>query len=198
MQFVGANEVFRLLLDITMFVSRNQFGRDGRINDIEQCICGHLSCHKTHQVADKGLGHAGIHTIHRHVVTIIGSPSQCQFREVSRTNDDGIFLVCYIHQDLRTFTGLGILVGHIMHLLIMAYILKMLGHSLGNTDFTDSHAQCLHQFNGVIVRTIRRSEAWHRDTYDTLSIEVEFVESLHRHKKCQRGVKAATDAYNGL
>ena len=79
MQFIGANEILGLLLDATVLVSRNQLWRNRRIDYVQQCLRSHLPGHIRDQIADQRLGHSRIHTIHRHVVTIIGSPSQGEF-----------------------------------------------------------------------------------------------------------------------
>ena len=42
------------------------------------------------------------------------------------------------------------------------------------------------------------TETWHRNTDDSLTVEVEFVESLHGDEQSQRGVKSATDTDHGL
>lgn len=37
-KLIGTHKVFRLLLDIAFLVGRNQFGRDGRIDDVEENV----------------------------------------------------------------------------------------------------------------------------------------------------------------
>ena len=106
MKFIGSHEIFGLLLDITQFVGRNQFRRDRRIHDVEQCLRSHLTRYIGDEVTDERLGHTGIDAIHRHVITIIGGPSQSEFREITSTDDDGILLVGNIHQNLRALSGL--------------------------------------------------------------------------------------------
>ena len=106
MQFIRSHEIFRLLLDLTVLVCRYQLGRDGGIHNVKQCVCSHLTSDISHQMTDERLRNTRIHTVHRHVVAVIGRPSQSEFREVTSTHDNGILLVGHIHQDLRTLAGL--------------------------------------------------------------------------------------------
>ena len=106
MQLVGAYEVFGLLFDLSVLVGRYQLGRYRRVDDVEQRLGSHLTGYIAHEVADEGLGHTGIHAVHRHVVAVIRGPAQSQFREVARAHDDGVLLVGHVHEYLRPLTGL--------------------------------------------------------------------------------------------
>lgn len=75
-------------------------------------------------MTDQGLRDAGIHTIHAHVVAIIGSPAQSQLRKVAGAYHHTTHLVGKVHQNLRTLACLRILIGYIMHAGIMTDILK--------------------------------------------------------------------------
>ena len=98
-----------------------------------------------YEITDQGLWNAGIHAIHAHVVAIIGSPSQSQFREVAGTDNHSSHLICQVHQDLGTFTCLRIFIGYIMHAGIMTDVLEVLGYRLGDADFLDGDTEALHQ-----------------------------------------------------
>ena len=96
-QLVGANQVFSFLLDITSFVGRNKFGRDGCIDDIVECgarfVVVHGLRHMAHQVPNEGFGYANVHGIHAHVVAIVCGPAQRQFRKVARShNNTALFI----------------------------------------------------------------------------------------------------------
>ena len=106
MQLIGTHEVFSLLLDLSVLVGRNQLGGYRCVDDVEQSIGSHLPSDITHEVTDERLGHTGIHTVHRHMVTIVSGPAQSEFRKVTRTHDNCILLVRHVHQDLCTFAGL--------------------------------------------------------------------------------------------
>ena len=85
-----------------------------------------------------------------------------------------------------------------MLVLTVSDILKVLGDSLGDADLTDGHAKGLHQLHGIVMRAVCRTEAWHRDADDALTVKAEFVESLHGHEQSQRRVQASADANDGL
>ena len=106
MEFVWTHKVFGLLFDISQFVGRNEFRRDRGIHDVEQRLRSHLARDIGNEVTDERLGHTGIDTIHRHVISIIGGPSQSEFGEVACADNDRILLVGNVHQDLRTFASL--------------------------------------------------------------------------------------------
>ena len=171
MQLVGTYQVFGLLLDITQFVGRNQLGRNRGIDDVEQRFGSHILSHITHQIANQRFGHTSIHTIHRHVVAIIGGPSQCQLRQVACTNHNRILLISHIHQYLGALAGLRVLVGDIVNAGVVLDIAEVLGNSSSNADFANGNTQRLHQFNGIVIGAIGSSETWHRDTDDALTIE---------------------------
>ena len=49
-------------------------------------------------MAHEGLGDTGIDAIHRHVIAIVGGPTESKFGEVSRADDDGILTIGHIHE----------------------------------------------------------------------------------------------------
>ena len=85
-----------------------------------------------------------------------------------------------------------------MHVLVVADVFKVLGDSLGDAYLADRHLQGLHQFHCVVVGTVGGAEARHRDADDTLTVEAQLVEGLHRHEQCQCRVEAAADANDRL
>ena len=194
MELVGTHQIFCLLLDHTILIGRNELRRNRCVNDIQQRLGSHLASHIAHQIADKGLGDARIHAVHRHVVAIIRG----QLRQVTGTHHDTVYLIGHIHQDLRTLASLTVLIGDIMHFSIMTDILEMLCDSLGNTDLTDGDVQGLHQCHRIVIGAVGRAEAWHRDANDALATDAELIKRLHRDKQRQRRVETATDANDGF
>ena len=65
---------------------------------------------------------------------------------------------------------------------IVAYVLKVLGHGLGNTYLPNGDTQFVHQFQGIIIGTVSRPESRHCDTYNTLTVKSQFIEGLNRHQ----------------
>ena len=68
------------------------------------------------------LRNRSIHTIHGHVITIVGRPAKSQLGKISRSHKNAAFLVCRIHQDLGTLTCLAVFISHIVDLGIMSDI----------------------------------------------------------------------------
>ena len=81
-QFVGTHQVFGFLLDGAVLLGWDELRADGGVHDVEQDVaCGSVIVmlgFPLHQVSYKGFGDAGIHTIHRHVVAVVGGPSERQ------------------------------------------------------------------------------------------------------------------------
>ena len=191
-QFIGTHQILRLLLDGAISLDRNQFGADRCIYNVEQ-DAAHLSIVvmlslPLHQVAHEGLGDTRIHAIHRHMVTIVGSPSECQLREVARTDYDSILTIGHIHKQLCTLARLAILIGSIVHINIVLNILKVLYASILNTNLTQRHTQMVHQVKRILVGTVRSSESRHGNTDDTRTGKLQTVEGTHRSQQCQRRI----------
>ena len=85
-----------------------------------------------------------------------------------------------------------------MDLSIMPDILKVLGNGFGNTDLTNGNTKRLHQFEGIMIGAISRTESRHRDTKDALTIETKFIESLNSNKQGKRGIETTTYTYDSL
>ena len=69
-----------------------------------------------------------------------------------------------------------------MHTGILTDIFKVLGYRLGNTDFLDGDTEALHQRDGIVVGSVCSSETRHGDTYDTLSVHLEFIKSFYTNE----------------
>ena len=71
-QFVRADQVLCLLLDVAVLVCRDQFGADRRVDDIQQGEAGgivHLVIgNPFDQVFDQCFRDAAVHAVHRHMV----------------------------------------------------------------------------------------------------------------------------------
>jgi len=91
-------------------------------------------------VADERLGNADVDSIHAHVVAIVGTPSEGQFAEVARADDQSAILVAQVHEDLRAFACLRVFVGCIVDGGVVADVGKMLCDGLGNADLMDRDA----------------------------------------------------------
>ena len=151
-ELIGTHQVFRLLCDVALVVGRRQFGRDRCVDDIVEHLVGRASVlgkllgglvgvgHEGHEVADERLGNADVDSIHAHVVAIVGTPSEGQFAEVARADDQSAILVAQVHEDLRAFACLRVFVGCIVDGGVVADVGKMLCDGLGNADLMDRDA----------------------------------------------------------
>ena len=127
------------------------------------------------------------------MISIIGSPPERKFREITRTDHHSPELVGEIHENLRAFTSLRVLIRDIMHIRVLSDILKMLKHSLRDVHFADIHTQALHEAHCIAMRTSRRTEARHGDSHDAFAVELELVERLDTNEQRQRRVETTTD-----
>ena len=73
-------------------------------------------------MAHQRLRYGCIHSIHGHMVTVIGSPAQCH---ISGSDYHTIILIGNVHQNLGTFPCLSIFISDIMYALILTNIPEM-------------------------------------------------------------------------
>ena len=76
-------------------------------------------------MAHQRLWHRYIDTIHGHVISIVGSPAQCQLGHITGTDDHAGGLIGNIHEDLGTLSCLRVFIGHIMYAAVMPDIPEM-------------------------------------------------------------------------
>ena len=187
MELVGTHQIFGLLRNITQLVGRGKLGRDRRINHIYQHIVlgskGGLLGQIAHQILNQRLRHTGIHAIHRHVVAIIGGPSECQLREVASAYYQSVILVGQVHEYLRALTSLRIFVGGIVDGSVVVDIMEVLSDGSSNGYLQLLDAQRLHKRSCIIVGAVGSAKAWHRDTDNTLAVESYLIKGTHAHEE---------------
>ena len=113
-QLVGTHQILGLLGDFALLVGGQQFGADRRVDHIQQGGAGRSRFavgHPAHQMAYEGLGYRSVDAVHRHVVAIVGRPTERQLAQVARADHQTAHLVGVVHQDLRPLAGLSVLVG---------------------------------------------------------------------------------------
>lgn len=142
-------------------------------------------------MAHKRLGHARVDGIHAHVVTVIGSPAECQLRQVARADDKAASLIGQIHQNLRALAGLAVLVGHVLHGRIVLNVLEVLLHGRVDRNLAEAHAKVASERLGIRLGTMRRAKAGHGHGSDACARQPQRIKGAHGHKQCQRGVQAA-------
>ena len=80
---------------------------------------------------------------------------------------------------------------------IMTNILKMLDTGILDTDFFRSYLQGTHQCQGIVIRTVCRSETGHRYTDNTFARKSQLIKCLDADQQSQSGIKPSrnTDHY---
>ena len=209
MKLIRTDKILGLLRNITLLVHRFKFRTDRGVNYIQKYLRGcsaaifkgdaaeFLLCSPFHQEAYQGLRDARVHGIHRHMVTIVCGPSQCELREVTGSYNYAALLVGHIHQNLSPFACLRVLVGHICQCRILSYILEMLCHGLADRNLPCGNAQCHHQIPGVASRPAACSKAGHCHAYDAFSVPAKLVKCKHGHDQCQCAVESSRYSNDG-
>ncbi len=197
MQRVGAHEILRHLGDSAVLCGQ-KLGAYGRIEDIQQhgakgLALGLLRLMR-HQVAYQRFGHACIHAVHAHVVAIVGGPTQRQLGKIARAHHQAPFHIGDIHQHLGALTGLGVFIGHVVYIRILADIPEMLLHGLADIHAAEGDAQCLAKRLGVIARSIRGTKAGHGHGQGILGASSEQRQRPCHHQQGQAGIQPAGNA----
>ena len=111
MEFVGSNEVFGDLSDVSVFRCRQELGTDGRGDDVEERVTHVFVLNDVvgspgDEVFDQGFGHGGIDAIHAHVVAVERCPAECKFAEVSCSDHEASHLSRGVHENLGALSSL--------------------------------------------------------------------------------------------
>ena len=129
-QFVRADQVLCLLLDVAVLVCRDQFGADRRVDDIQQGEAGgivHLVIgNPFDQVFDQCFRDAAVHAVHRHMVAVVGRPAERKLRQVAGADHEAAGLVGNVHQHLRALARLAVFIGHVVYGFVMADVGEVL------------------------------------------------------------------------
>ena len=149
-------------------------------------------------MAHQRFGHRGVHAVHRHLVAVVSRPSQGQLAQVARADHQSALHVGDIHQYLRAFACLAVLVGRRAVFGVEPYVPEMLQAGVADRDFAHGDAQAAHQLQRIVVGAIRGAESGHRDADDPRAVELQLVERAYRHEQSQRRVEPARDADHGL
>ena len=194
-QFVRADQVLCLLLDVAVLVCRDQFGADRRVDDIQQGEAGgivHLVIgNPFDQVFDQCFRDAAVHAVHRHMVAVVGRPAECQFGEVAGSDHEAVLLVGDIHQQLGPFACLAVFVGHVMDGRIMVDVAEMLKAGFLDRDLFQCDAEGADEVASVSIGAVGCTEAGHRDADDLPPWHFQSVERHDGHEQSQGGVQPA-------
>ena len=130
MQFVWTDDVLSLLLYLSILVGWNQFRADRGVDDVEQCgFCRFVVKavgNPRNKMFYQRFGHACVDSVHRHVVAVVGGPSESKLRQVACSDYHSIALVGNVHKQLGAFTGLRVLISHVVHVYVVADVIEVL------------------------------------------------------------------------
>ena len=132
--------------------------------------------------------------VHAHVVAAVGVPAERDLREVARADDQGAFHVRKVHQDLRPFPGLCVLVRDVVDALDVSDVGEVFAARLADVDDSHGRADGLRERDGPVLRGPRRAEPRHDDGEEVVALKPQPVERRRSAQKRERGVRAARHA----
>ncbi|CAB4699141.1 unannotated protein [freshwater metagenome] len=199
MQVVRAHHLFGLLGESAVLEGK-EFRCDRRVHDVVQDPTGlaleQIVRRPLDEITNEGLGHAGIHVVHRHVVAVEGHPAECRLAEVAGANHHPTNLVGDIHEDLCSLAGLGVLVHDVVGVRVVTDVVEMGEHGISDRDLPGRGSESGHEPECVLVRPVRGAQAGHGDCLHTRPVDAENVESPACHQHRKGGVETTTDAEN--
>ena len=202
MELIGPHQVLGPLADFAPHGGQ-QLGGDGGVQNVVQhggqlgVLAALVVGDEGHQVAHQGLGDAGVHRIHGHVIPVVGGPAQGQLGQVAGADDHAARLVGDVHEHLGALPGLAVLKGDGVVLHGLADVLEVDLHRLADVDALQGGPQALGQLHGVVPGAVGGAEAGHGHRDDVAGRP---VQQLHGHggdEDGQSGVQAAGQAHHG-
>ena len=201
--FVRAQNAFGLLRNLSVIIGRQKFRRHRRIENVVQDL---LQFHRrfsigtklqrivripVYDMAHKRLGNIAVDRIHRHVIGIVRAPAKRNLGKVARSNHNSAFAIRNIHQNLRAFARLDILVSHVELLRVMADILEMLEARILDAYSPQFNAQKFRKQNSIVLRALCRSKSRHRERQDFQRRAFQQLERFCDNEQRKRRIKTA-------
>ncbi len=188
-QLIRANQLLGLLSDGAVLSGGQQLRADRRIQNIHQHITQHRLAagigHVLHNVTHQRFGHPGVHTVHAHVVAVVGGPAEGQLAQVSGADHKAAVLVGVIHQFQRAHTGLAVFKGHIIGVRVLADIGKVAFHRVGDVDLGKADTQCFAQNLRVGAGALGSSKAGHGNGNNVLGVTAQHLAGTHGNQQSQ-------------
>ena len=132
--------------------------------------------------------------IHRHLVAVERAPAERRFGQIARADDEAAAAVRQIHQNLRAFPRLRVLVSRVENVLRVPDVGEVLLHCGNDGNFLRGNAEPLHQIERVPARARRRSRPGQRVSANARGIEPEPRERLFRDENRERRIQTAGNA----
>src|SRR5699024_6027586 len=124
-KLIGSHQIFGFLGDHSV-LGRKEFGTYRSIQNIQKNVRQFLIAAGirviSYQMSHQRLGYGTVDRIHGHMVSIVSGPAESQFRKVAGSDYNTSGLIGDIHKDLRSFSGLSVLIRHVMNLRIVTDI----------------------------------------------------------------------------
>ena len=166
MEFIGPHQLLGALGDLPV-LGGQQLGGDGGVQNVPQHggqlgvpgfgLVGHIG----HQVAHQGLGDAGVHGVHGHVVPVIGGPAQGQLAQVPGADDHAAGAVGQVHQHLGPLPGLAVFKGDGQVVHGLADVPEVDLHRIADVHGVKGGADALGQNFGIGLGAAGGAEAGH-------------------------------------
>ena len=198
MEFVWSNLIFGFLRNLSLAVGRQELRRYGSVNHIVEDLADAsaedmVSSIRNHRPYEC-LRDAGIEAVHTHLIAVVGSPTECQLREVAGAEHHAVVFVGHVHQYLRTLARLRIFVGDIVDVDVVIDIFEMLNNGIADRDIELGNAELVHELYGIGVGTVRGAETGHRNANHLLAAHAYHICREAGSQEGQGGIESATDA----
>ena len=131
------------------------------------------------------------------MVTVVGSPAQGQLAEIPGADDQSARLIGHVHEHLGPLPGLGVLIGDVLILRVVADVPEVTAHRVPDGDGPQGGPHVLRQEDGVVLRPLRGAEAGHGDGNDVTGVPVEHPHGQGGDQQGQGAVQAAGEPDDG-
>ena len=199
MQFIRAYQILRLLADFAVH-RRKKLRADRSVKHIQKNLPQFLLPAGIriifYKMTHQRLRHACIHTVHGHVIPVIGCPAQCQLGHVARSDHQPACSVGDIHQHLGSLSCLAVFKGYIMYVAVLSDITEMQTDRLPDIHLGQSGAQRPGQPAGIIIGPVRRSEAGHGNGMDIFPGKPQHIKGAYCNEKRQCGIQSAGNTHD--
>ena len=112
------------------------------------------------------------------MVSVVSTPTQGQFREISGSDDDSPQHICLVHQEHGPFSGLDVLVGHVAGFPRMTEVLKLKLADHPDVDGLQGEGEFAAQGLDVAEGPPGGAEARHGDAVDPRPVQAQGLEGF--------------------
>ena len=180
-------------MDDLAVLCRDELGTDRCVEDVvertaRRGVAARLGI-VADDISDQRLGHGRVDAVHRHVIAVVGRPTQRNFGQVACADDYAAAHIGDVHQHLRALSRLRVLVRHVGQVDGVIDVRKMDLDRLAYLDLFEVCAQPLCERLGVGASTRRRTEARHRHRKHVFGRKPRYLRRVYGDQKRKRAVK---------